>query len=130
MLLDTSGLACLHNETEPFHDEAVAYYDAARYRLTHSYVLAEYLPLATTRRLSRPAALSFLAGLRADPAIEVVWVDEDLHYEAVALLLARPDKTYSLCDAVSFIMMREAGLIDALTTDKHFGQEGFRRVLV
>lgn len=130
MLLATSGLACLHNETEPFHAEAVAFYDAARVRLTHSYVLAEYPPLAATRRLSRSAALSYLVDLRGNPAVEVVWVDGELHYAGVALLLARPDKGYSLCDAVSFVLMRQYRLTDALTTDKHFEQEGFRRLLV
>lgn len=53
-----------------------------------------------------------------------------LHREAMALLLARPDKTYSLCDAVSFILMRKGKLVEALTTDHHFEQEGFRRLLV
>jgi predicted nucleic acid-binding protein len=42
----------------------------------------------------------------------------------------RLDKDYSLCDAVSFLLMRARGLTDALTTDKHFEQEGFRRLLV
>jgi len=36
---------------------------------------------------------------------------------------ARQDKTYSLCDAVSFVLMRERGIHEALTTDKHFEQE-------
>lgn len=58
-----------------------------------------------------------------------MWVNEPLHRGAVALLKARPDKAYSLCDAVSFLLMRERGLIDALTTDHHFQQEGFRRLL-
>jgi predicted nucleic acid-binding protein len=48
----------------------------------------------------------------------------------VGLLRARPDKTYSLCDAVSFVLMRERGVAEALTTDRHFEQEGFRRLLV
>lgn len=39
------------------------------------------------------------------------------------------DKNYSLCDAVSFILMRERGFTDALTTDKHFEQEGLVRLL-
>lgn len=49
--------------------------------------------------------------------------------EALALLLARLDKSYSMCDAVSFVLMRERHVHDALTTDHHFDQEGFRRLL-
>jgi len=45
------------------------------------------------------------------------------------LLIAREDKTYSLCDAVSFVLMRQRGMTDALTTDRHFEQEGFVRLL-
>lgn len=66
---------------------------------------------------------------RAIAQIEIVWVDEELHEAALALLRARLDKTYSLCDAVSFVLMRIHGLIEALTTDHHFEQEGFVRLL-
>jgi predicted nucleic acid-binding protein len=41
----------------------------------------------------------------------------------------RQDKTYSLCDVVSFILMRQRGVAKALTTDRHFEQEGFVRLL-
>jgi predicted nucleic acid-binding protein len=63
------------------------------------------------------AGLTFVADL--------VWVDEPLHREALSLLFARPDKAYSLCDAVSFVVIRQRGIGDALTTDRHFEQEGF-----
>jgi predicted nucleic acid-binding protein len=56
-------------------------------------------------------------------------VGETLHRRALEVLLARLDKTYSLCDAVSFVLMRERGIMEALTTDRHFEQEGFRRLL-
>ena len=39
MLLDTSGLLCLHNRAEPLHRDACTLYHAARMRVTHSYVL-------------------------------------------------------------------------------------------
>lgn len=65
----------------------------------------------------------------SNPDIETVWIDESLNREAVELLIARPDKSYSLCDAVSFVLMRQRGITKALTTDRHFEQEGFVRLL-
>ena len=56
-------------------------------------------------------------------------MDENLDRSALALLQAQPDKTYSLCDAVSFLLMRDRGLTEALTTDHPFEQAGFVRVL-
>jgi predicted nucleic acid-binding protein len=94
--------------------------------LTHSYVLAEFVALAHARRLPRMAALTFMGDLVDNPDIDTVWVDEALHRAAMAFLLARHDKTYSLCDAVSFVLMRQRHLTEALTTDRHFEQEGFQ----
>lgn len=130
MLLDTSGLLCLHDRSENHHAEACAAYRGARLRLTHSYVLAEFVALAHARHLPRLPALMFVADLMDNPDIETVWVDEALHREAAALLIARLDKSYSLCDAVSFVLMRRCNVAEALTTDVHFEQEGFRRMLV
>lgn len=130
MVLDASGLLCLHHRAEPFHAQARAAYQRARVRLTHGYILAEFVALAHARRLPRLAVLSFVADLLDNPDIETIWLDEALHHEALALLLARPDKTYSLCDAVSFLLMRRRNLSEALTTDRHFEQEGFRRLLM
>ena len=110
MLLDTSGLLCLHNRAEPLHVDARTLYHAAHTRVTHSYVLAEFVALAQARRLPRMAALTFVSDLVENLDIDTVWVDEALHREAMALLMARPDKTYSLCDAVSFVLMRSAAL--------------------
>ena len=129
MLLDTSGLLCLHHRAEPQHPQARAAYHAAGIRLTHNYVLAEFVALANARRLPRAAVLAFLADLLDNPDVETVWVNEPLHREAIALLMARPDKKYSLCDAVSFVLMRRRNIDEALTTDRHFDQEGFRRLL-
>jgi predicted nucleic acid-binding protein len=130
LLLDTSGLLCYVYKSEPQHIQAVQIFDSASYGLTHNYVLAEFVALALVRRFPRQSTLVFISDLLDNPDIEVVWVDESLHREAVDLLLKRSDKTYSLCDAVSFVLMQQRGMSEALTTDHHFEQEGFRRLLI
>jgi len=129
MLIDTSGLLTLLHRGESQHQAAVAVYRAATLRLTHSYVLAEFIPLAYVRGLPRDKVLEFSKRVLVDSTVTMVWVDQTLHQQALDLLVARPDKSYSLCDAVSFIVMRQRGIIDALTIDRHFEQEGFRRLL-
>ncbi len=130
MLLDTSGLLCLFHSGEKHHANACALFAAARSKLTHSYVLAEFVALAMIRRLPRQPSLLFLTGVLEDRTIDVIWVGEALHRAALVFLQARPDKSYSACDAVSFLLMRQRGVMQALTTDRHFEQEGFERLLL
>jgi predicted nucleic acid-binding protein len=129
MLLDTSGLLSFLHKAEVHHAESVRLITAAPFRLTHSYVLAELVALAQARGLPRTPVLDFLTDLIDDRAIEVVFVDRALHLAAVDLLRGRSDKTWSLCDSVSFVLMAERGLTEALTTDRHFEQAGFVRLL-
>ena len=129
MLLDTSGLLCFHHRAEAQHVEAVQYFRSAPLRLTHNYVLAEFVALAQARGLPRQAALAFVADLQDNTAVHVVYVSETLHRDALAHLQQRPDKGWSLCDAVSFLLMSQHGISDALTTDHHFEQAGFIRLL-
>lgn len=129
MFLDTSGLFCVVHRDEPEHQEAASLFRAARMRLTHNYVLAEFVALCQTRRLDRVTSLAFAREMVENPTVEVVWVSQDIHRAALRYLQSRLDKSYSLCDAVSFVLMQERGLIDALTTDHHFEQAGFRRLL-
>ena len=129
MLIDTSGFFAMHSEKDRNHLPAIDLYQKTRTRLTTNYVLAEYVALALIRGLPRQKVLSFSEEILCDETTTIVWVDETLHAQAVELLQARPDKSYSLCDAVSFVLMRERGILEALTTDKHFAQEGFIRLL-
>jgi uncharacterized protein len=130
VLLDTSGLLCFLHQDEVQHKMAVGLISNSNSRfLTHNYVLAELIALALVRRFPRSTVLVYTFELMENPNVEMVWVDEVLHREAMDLLLARQDKTYSLCDAISFVLMRKKGIREALTTDKHFEQEGFIRLL-
>jgi predicted nucleic acid-binding protein len=129
MLLDTSGLLCLFDRRDFRHQDATEFYNAAPMRLTHNYVLVEFVALAHARNAPRAEALIFLADLFDDAEVETDWVDTNLHQDALAFLQDRLDKTWSLCDAVSFLLMRQRGLTEALTTDHHFEQAGFSKLL-
>lgn len=129
MLLDTSGLVCCFDADDHRHEAAMAFYDQSPVRVTHNYVLAEFVAVARSRRLPREKSLAFAARALKSPHVEVAWVDVELHQAAMRLIETQLDKAYSLCDAVSFVLMRQRGIVDALTTDHHFEQAGFRRLL-
>lgn len=129
MLLDTSGLYICLDAADAQHPEASSLLVTAPVRVTHNYVLTELVALCQARKMNRRNVILFVELLAADPLIRMVWVGRSEHEAALRLLRERPDKAYSLCDAVSFLVMRQYGLTDALTTDHHFEQEGFRRLL-
>ncbi|MGA2232876.1 MAG: PIN domain-containing protein [Tepidisphaeraceae bacterium] len=129
MLLDTSGLYCYLDAGDARHGDAVSLLESANVRLTHNYVLAELVALCNARGIDRGVTLGFITALIDDPDVAIVWVGQEQHRSAVELLRARPDKNYSLCDAVSFLVMKRHALTEALSTDRHFEQEGFTRLL-
>ena len=105
-------------------------YRVASQRVTHGFVLAEVVALANTRGAPPGPVLNFLTQLLANPKVDIIWPDESLTSQALALLMTRQGRGYSLCDAVSFVLMRARNVQEALSTDKHFEDEGFRRLLV
>ncbi len=130
MLLDTSGLLCLLDPDERFHECAVELYNGATFRITHNYVLAELVALADSRGQPTKIALNFIERVMSRPTqVELVWAEEQLTARALILLKSRIGAGYSLCDAVSFVLMRERGVTNELTLDGHFEREGFQRLL-
>jgi len=129
MFLDTSGLLCFFDEKDYRHLEAQTSIKLSVSLLTANYVLAEFIPLCEARRLNRKKTLEFTESLVPNPLIEIIWIDETIHEQGFSLLKSRLDKTYSLCDAISFVVMNLMHVDEALTTDKHFQQEGFTKLL-
>ncbi len=103
MLLDTSGLLAFLDEGAKQHHDAVTYFYSAQQRLVHSYVLVEFIPLATVRGHARAPMLAFMEKLQRNPLVEIVYVDEFLHQSAFDFLRQRLDKTWSLCSLRSVV---------------------------
>ncbi len=129
LFLDTSGLLCIHDENDVRNKKAIEYFTSAKRLLTTNYVLAEFVPLSYSRGKNRRETITFVKDILQISRLELVWINESYHNQAMELLENRLDKTYSLCDAVSFVLMSERRMTNALTTDKHFEQENFVRLL-
>ena len=70
-----------------------------------------------------------LDGQKAAPNVDILHVDSTVDSAAWTLLKARSDKEWSLVDAASFVIMTTFGMTEALTTDHHFTQAGYTRLL-
>lgn len=134
LFADTSGWGNLIDSTQPYHPLAASLYRTARQQgrkvITTNYIIAELVTLMTTPlRIPRSMMIAFIESLKTSPCVEIVHVDTSLDEQAWQLLKSRQDKEWSLADCASFVVMRERGIVEALTTDHHFEQAGFVRLL-
>ncbi len=125
---DSSFYIAYLNPRDAGHDRAVAAAALWVRSATTEYVLLEvanYLSHAS----QRSSVVKLLAALSASPLVEVVPSSGDLWDRGVELYARRPDKDWSLTDCISFVVMADRGLADALTADRHFAQAGFTPLL-
>ena len=101
-----------------------------RQLVTTDDVLNEVVALLTTdsRGIPRPKLIQFINQIRNNAGLHIVHVDETIWNEAWAMLERMSDKTWSIVDASSFVVMRRLGLTEAFTSAHHFTQAGFIRV--
>jgi uncharacterized protein len=77
----------------------------------------------------RAAASRTFDALENDHRVALIELTPALVAEAQTLFRERPDKEWSLGDCISFVVMNQWEISDALTTDIHFEQAGFRALL-
>jgi predicted nucleic acid-binding protein len=119
----------LLNQTDAAHSKAVeATLKLAGRIITTDWILTELGDGMSAAR-NRQAFVQAVAQLRADADVTIVPFSIDLRDRGLALFAARLDKDWTLTDCVSFVVMNEVGLTDALTGDHHFVQAGFRALL-
>jgi predicted nucleic acid-binding protein len=80
-------------------------------------------------RRYRAAAVELWSSLEDDPSVEVVTLSPELYTQAFSLFRARSDKEWGLIDCVSFVVMEARGITEALASDEHFEQAGFKALL-
>ena len=129
VFIDTSYILALVNTADEYHDQAaLASLHVQPPFLTTEAILIE-LGNALARVRWRVLGVATINDLRHDPNIEVIAVDTILFERALALYGQRPDKEWGLTDCISFVVMRQREITEALTGDRHFEQAGFVALL-
>ena len=129
LFLDTSYLIAVENADDQYHKIASKHWrdllkSSPWSLVTSSYVLVEVVTLLNNRRL-HSKAVELGNSLLSSRLFNIVHVDEELFYEAWDYFQKHKDKTFSLTDCVSFVLMKKLEITEALTFDKHFVQAGF-----
>jgi predicted nucleic acid-binding protein len=126
---DSYFFFALLNPRDSAHAKAVDFSRQNRGPLaTTAWVFTELADgLASTPR--RQMFRRVLDDFEANHANLAVPANLETFEKGVDLYHSRPDKQWSLTDCISFAVMTEEGISDALTGDHHFEQAGFRALL-
>ena len=132
VFIDTSAWIALLNADDEYHEQFnTLFLELRRERrplVTTDWVFAESgNGLARVRARIRfpPVVHTFLQS----PKCDLVRVGADLFRRALELYERASDKSWGMIDCASFVVMRDGKIEDAATTDAHFEQAGFRRLL-
>jgi hypothetical protein len=126
---DSFHFLALLNANDPAHRRAVAAHSLKKRKL----VLTECVLLELGDALCDPKDHSdFLAlyqALSADPRVKIVRLTPALLERGIQRFRDRPVKDWPLTDCISFVVMDDEGIMEALTGDRHFEQAGFTALL-
>lgn len=129
---DTSYAYALINTRDQWHERAVVWQERLaterKLLLSTEFVFLEIADGLAAVQFHKHA-VQIINLLKENPFVEIVSLSSELLEEAFKLYKKRTDKGWGLTDCTSFIVMKRYGIIDALTTDEHFQQAGFRALL-
>lgn len=131
LFLDTAFIQALLNPRDDYHNQAKQLFP--RIRAASEAWITEAIFAEVGNALSafnRNGAVQFIQQCYRTDNIKIVSVDTELLMQALALYQSRPDKTWGLTDCISFVVMQQQSLTDAVTGDRHFVQAGFRALML
>ncbi len=131
---DTSGWGHLIDSSQKYHELAANIYRNLRHKeckfVTTNYIITELAALMISPlRLRHLVIVEFINSMRFSPYIEIIHIDPALDEQAWQLFSKRSDKEWSLIDCSSFVVMEKFRITESFTTDHHFEQAGFIRLL-
>ncbi len=129
IFVDTSYLLALLNSHDEFHKQAMILADEIDGKLITTEAILTEIGNALAKPQWREIAVDTLNDLRDDEDVEIPSISGDLFSKPLKLYSSRMDKEWGLTDCISFVVMKDRKLTEALTTDHHFEQAGFKTLL-
>ncbi len=129
ILVDTAYVLALVNERDQYHDRAQELADLFEGR---NLLITDAVLLEIGNALARgfkKQAIEIISYFIESEEVEIFRHSSQIFDKAFALYKKYNDKEWSLVDCISFIVMRERGIKQALTFDRHFDQAGFVAIM-
>jgi len=93
--------------------------------VTTDEVLTEFLAALRSGQYMRRQAAKMVRLILENPNVKVIPQTRESFLKGVAFYEDRNDKEYSLIDCISMNVMSAESLVEVLTHDHHFEQEGY-----
>ena len=117
------------NREDPGHARAALWSRTdRRHRVTTAWVLTE-VGDALCRAGNRDTFIGFYDWIARHAHTTIIPASQDLFEQGVFLFRFRRDKDWPLTDCISFVVMEDEDIKEALTGDQHFEQAGFKALL-
>ena len=126
---DTFYFLALLGSREKSHAKAIAASSDSGLRIvTTEWVLVEFGDAYSDPK-DRPDFIAVYRSLFNHPRVKIIPASTPLLQRGVDFFEKRPDKAWSLTDCISFVVMADEGIREALTGDHDFEQAGFTALL-
>lgn len=133
LFLDTAYIYGLFNTRDQWHQKAVEWSQKIALEnyplITTEFVLTEIANGLSAVKFRQDAS-EIIHILQDDEFVRIIPATSELFQQGLDLYENRNDKDWGLTNCISFIVMQENKVTDALTTDDHFRQAGFRALLL
>ena len=129
VFLDTVFVVALINRRDQYHQQACELTDRFE---RHPLLTTDAVLLEIGNALARnykEEAVEILEHFFTSDEVEIVHLTPQLFGQAFELYRSHKDKEWGLVDCISFVVMRERNLDQALTFDRHFAQAGFQALM-
>ena len=129
IFIDTLFIIALINPRDQYHAKAT---ELANKYENHPFLVSEAVLLEIGNGLARnykQEAIEVIEGFFDSEEVEIVRLTPGLFERSFELYKKYRDKDWGLIDCISFVVMTDAGITQALTFDQHFGQAGFEALM-